>query len=361
MTQVLVDITGITNGQTLIWDGAKFVPGPHTAAPKVASTLGGLGSGSVDGQSGVIRIGTYPDVHIEHFLWNAAVSKWIGVNEYILLSALDAWAMDFSRQPLSRLRNKWCRPNGGVGWQIRGARGQLTSNITLPQASITILRPPTEHFASVGQILIRDVLVSYTGTTEGDATHTTFTGCTNDSGANGRTFDTDHTPVIPFAALSGGDEGGWGTSSFGLDRVADLWSAGFRLEERLDGFFNGTTDLMSVDFGAFYLPFNLGENLGAASNYPDVNQTADAIAGILGPGISVTGPAYDMAGYTAPGSHLAYQERGFERRTSAWTAWSSVAPTKRFLQPLLYARHNGATKSSGECYSINLMARWVSP
>lgn len=334
------------------------------APPKIAQTLAGLGSGVYDGQVGIIRLGAYPDVHTEEFLWSSADNKWIGTQEYIVLSALDGWAMDWSRQPLSRTRSKWCRPNGGVSWQIVGQNGSLVSDVTLPQASIQIeVNAGTGgDWAAVGQFLLRDVLIDYTGYTIDDATHVTFTGCTNLPANDGRTFDgTNHTAAIPFSSQGGGDQGGWGTAVQLLDRAAEMWTAGFRLEERLDGFFNGTTDLTAVEFAPFYLNADLGEDLGAAANFPGPDRTADQVPGLLGPGVIVTGPAYDMAGYTAPGSHKAHLERGFERRTTAWTAWSAAAPTKRILQPILYARHAAATKSNGECYSVNLSLRWVSP
>lgn len=334
------------------------------APPKIANTLAGLGQGQYDGHVGIIRLGVYPDVHTEEFIWHTASAKWIGTTEYVVLSALDGWAMDWSRQPLSRLRNKWSRPNGGVGWQIVGQNAALVNDIVLPQANIQgkVVGGSGPAWPAAGQFLLRDVLVSYTGRTIDDPTHVTFTGCTNLAGANGRTFDgNNHTALIPFAEESGGDQGGWGTAVQMLDHVGEMWAAGFRIEERIDGFFNGTTDLKSVEFAPWYLNHNLGDDLGAADNFPDPTKTADQIPGLLGPGVLVTGPAYDMAGYAAPGSHEANRERGFERRTSAWTAWAAGAPVKRFLQPILYARHPVDTKNNGECYSVNLSLRWVSP
>src|SRR3954470_173693 len=88
------------------------------APPKLATNLAGLGSGSYDGHVGIIRIGTWPDQRDEQFIWSSSSSKWIGTREYVVLSALDAWAMDWSRSPLGLVRNKWARPSGGVSWQI---------------------------------------------------------------------------------------------------------------------------------------------------------------------------------------------------------------------------------------------------
>lgn len=332
------------------------------APPKLATSLAGLSAGSYDGHVGIVRIGTYPDQHEEQFVWNATTAKWVGSREYVVLSALDAWAMDFSRSPLSLVRNKWARPSGGVGWQIVGPRAQITSDVTLPQATIPFNagNDGFGNFDPSGQILLRDALVTYTSITySAGLTVGTFNGCTNAGINDGRFFDAQHTPIIPFSANAGGDEGGWGTASITLDRVGDLWAAGFRLEERLDGNFNGTTDEKAVQFAPFYLNTDLGQDLGSATEYPSMFKSADQISNLIGPGVTVTGPAYDLGGYTQPGSHNAREERGFERRTTAWTPWAASAPTKRFLTPLIYAKHAIDTKSTGETYSLNLMLRWT--
>lgn len=332
------------------------------APPKVATTLAGLGVGSYDGHNGVVKIGTYPDKHIEKFIWDTAEGMWIGEREYVVLSALDAWAMDYSRSPLALLRNKWARPSGGVGWQIVGPRAQLTADVTLPQTDIPFHAGSDlfGNFDAAGQFLLRDALVTYTGITySAGETIGTFNGCTNASDNDGRFFDLQHTPIIPFSANAGGDEGGWGTASMHLDRVGDLYDAGFTLEERLDGNFNGTTDLTAVQFAPFYLNIDLGEDIGTASNYPSMFKSADEIPNLIGPGVTITSPAYDLGGYSQPGSHNAREERGFERRTSDWTPWAAAAPAKRTLIPMIYAKHNVATKSSGETYSLNLMLRWT--
>lgn len=338
------------------------------APPKIASTLAGLGSGAYDGHVGIIRIGTWPDQREETFIWNGTSSKWIGTREYVVLSALDAWAMDWSRSPLALVRNKWARPSGGVSFQIIGPRAYLVSDITLPiSGGDLITKAPSfvaNAFDAAGQVLLRDALLTYSsytvGSTDSTGTTVTFHGVTSQSYNDGFTYYGGHTPVIPYGAAAGGDQGGWGTSVQSLDRVGEMWAAGFRLEERLDGFFNGTTDLTSVQFAPFYLNTNVNEDLGAQANYPGIFKNAEDVPNLLGPGVTVTGPAYDMGGYTVPGDHFPYSERGFERRTTAWTPWAATAPTKRILTPILYGKHNSAAKGTGETYSLNLMLRWVS-
>jgi hypothetical protein len=253
-----------------------------------------------------------------------------------------------------------------VSWQQVGARGQLNTGVTLPAAGgdIVALSPTVvaSSWPAVGAFMLGDVLVTYTSRTletpVGGSTPITFHGCSHDPAHNGKSFVAQHTAVVPYATAGGGDLGGWGTFARGLDRVGDLWTAGFRLEERLDGFFNGTTDLTSVDFAPFYLNADLNEDLGAAANFPGLNKTTDQTPGLLGPGAMRTSPAYDLGGYTAPGNHNEFTERGFERRIGPWVPWAAGAPTKRFLQPILFARHGATAKGSGQCYSVNLTLRW---
>lgn len=332
------------------------------APPKIATSLAGLGVGSYDGHIGICRIGAWPDTHQEEFIWSASASKWIGTKEYVVLSALDAWAMDWSRTPLAMLKSaKWCRPTGGVSWEILGPRAELAADVTFPAATISFQGDGAQGaLPAAGKVLVRDVLVTYTGIT-GTAFAGTLTGCTVDSSYNGQTLPAQYTPIMPYNAFNGGDQGGWGTAVVMLDRVGELWAAGFRLEERLDGFFNGTPDLTDVDYAPWYLNVDLGQDLAAASNYPGIFQTADTVPNLVGPGVMVTSSAYDMGGYNKPGNHHAYAERGFERKTTPWTPWSAAAPTKRCLQPILYARHRAAVKGNGETYSLNLTLRWVSP
>src|SRR4029077_2151195 len=104
---------------------------------------------------GILRLGTWPDQKDEQFIWSAATSKWIGTREIVVPSALDAWAMDWSRSPLDLVRKKWARPTGGVSWQIIGPVAFTNADITLPIAGgdlVTVALSYATNFDLAGQI-----------------------------------------------------------------------------------------------------------------------------------------------------------------------------------------------------------------
>lgn len=343
--------------RTIPWNGGPLIAGGGggtvlDAAPRIGASLIDLNAAGTpgDGQVGLVRIGE----HEEEFVFNATLGKWVG-KEYASLTTTDSWALDFSRAPLAAFRNAWCKFSGGVGWEVRGPQTKLRSAVTLPAATINIADPVNGSLDTAGQVLIRDQLVTYTGVS-GASGAMQLTGCSGGSG----TFPADSTPVIPFASTQGGgDPGGWGTTVTPLDHVGELWAAGFRLQERANAWINGSVDLVSMSVAPFYLNYNLGEDMGAAAAYPSANNAP--VAGMLGPGLTLTGPAYDMGGFSAPGNHDRRSERGFEMRSAEWTNWAASAPTKRFLVPVLYGKMNSAAANdNGEVYGWTHRLRWVS-
>lgn len=354
MALIPVDTTGIAAGDTLVWDGSKLIPGPASVLPVIGADLVDLGT-PVDGKTGIVRLGSGDDVHEEIFIGDG--SNWIG-RERVILTTTDSWAMDLSRCPIANFANAWAKFSGGVGWQILGGRTALRSSTTLPTGTINV-KDWIGYGGAIpasGTVFIRDQLITFTGvvTTPGAMQ---LTGCTGGTG----TFPADITPVIPatIANYGGGDSGGWGTMVVPLDRCDELYDAGFVLEERANCWVNGSCDLKRMTIAPHYLNYDLGEDMGAAANYPRPN--LPPIAGMLGPGIQLQGPPYDMAGYTVPGSHNRADERGFEQRHAAWTAWASADPTKRFLLPTLYGKMETGAQDNGEVYGYTLRVRWVSP
>jgi hypothetical protein len=311
--------------------------------------------GDYDTQPGVMRIGAGADTHEEEFRWNAAEGRWIGL-ERVVLTTTDSWAMDLSRCPIVRFANAWAKFSGGVGWQAKGPRTGLRSAVTLPTGTINIADPSGGALASSGQVLIRDQLVTFGGvvTTPGAMQ---LTGCSGGTGS----FPADLTPVIPWSsgAIGGGDPGGWGTTVTPLDRVSDLWTAGFRLEERANAWLNGSCDLFAMEVAPFFFNYNLDESMGSNALYAFPN--LPPVAGMLGPGLKLTGPAYDMAGFDPPGEQSVQIERGFEMRHASWTAWTAGTPTKRFLSPVLYGRMPSGAQDNGQVYGWTHRMRWVTP
>lgn len=331
------------------------------APPKIAANLAGLGSGSYDGQVGIIRIGAYPDITSEEFIWSATASRWIGTTEHVVMVSDDAWAIDMARQPRAALTG-WTRFNGGVGWELSGPHAQVRTDVTLPAPGGIIntespLGATIADLQPAGQVLIREVLVTYTGRVVDAAQNGHLTGCTNAAGDDGKTFKAGMDAVIPYAAgiFGGGDPGGWGVSVFPMDRVGEMWAAGFRLQERMNAWMNGSVDLKYMDIAPWYINRDLADDYDAPSLF------VPPPAGMLGPGIALRGPAYDIGAYTVPGSHKVYDERGFEMRRGGWSDWVAAAPVKRVLIPVLYGKMQAGALSHGETYAVTLALRWVSP
>lgn len=335
------------------------------AQPKVASTLAGLGSGQYDGHVGIVRIGSGVDAYQEEFIWDTTARSgaggWIGTQEHIVLTTDDAWALDWTRQPLSAVRNAWARPNGGVGWARSGAAAILRTDFTIP-GSGTINIPIDDAGAAAlppqGQVTMRGMVFTYSAIA-GSAGSQTLT-CPAGQGTAGVALKANYTPIIPYSPVvgGGGDPGGWGTTVAPLDHVGEMWSAGFRLQERMHAWMNGSQDLKRLSIAPFYNNYNLGEDY----LYPTISDPP--VSGMLGspsPGITLIGPAEHMAGITSPGTGTVVDERRFQWVEGNWSTWASAAPTKRVLIPTLYGKMPADAEDTGQAYGVTLALRWVQP
>ena len=74
----------------------------EASPPKVETTLAALGSGDFDGQQGLVRLGTYPDVHEEEFVWNDTDGLWVGAKEYVVINTRDTWGSSRFSAPRDR-------------------------------------------------------------------------------------------------------------------------------------------------------------------------------------------------------------------------------------------------------------------
>lgn len=341
------------------------------AKPKLAATLAALGSGQYDGHIGIIRIGSGIDAYIEEFVWDSAArgggGGWVGKDEHIVMVTDDAWALDWTRQPISALRNAWARPNGGVGWARAGAAAIVRGDFVVP-ASGTFEIPVKDYGVTglppQGQLSVRSLIFAYTGldTTLGAKK---FTGVTLVFGAPGVTLYGDYTPIIPYAPTEGGggDPGGWGTTPFPLDHVGEMWAAGFRLEERMQALMNGSQDLKRLSIAPWYLNYNLGEDF----DYPALQGVGGSAAPppstLLGPGVTLLGTDQPLAGIgPSGGTGTVIDERSFNWVESNWVSWTPPSPpTKRVLVPVLYGRMPADAKDNGQAYSVTLALRWVQP
>lgn len=331
------------------------------AKPKIGASLAALGIGQYDGHKAHLRIGSGVDASIEEFLWDSSARSglggWVGADEHVVMECDDAWALDWSRQPLSAIRNAWARPNGGVSWQHVGTASFLRANLTIPASgSFEILAADyaLDNYPPAGQVSMRGNIISYTGkvTTPGAKK---LTGCLLVMGTPGVTMTAINTPIIPYAPATGGggDAGGWGTTVLPLDHAGEMWAAGFRLEERMHAWMCGSIDFKRLSIAPFYLNYNPGEDF----SYPRLDQPP--VAGMLGPGITILGTDLPQPGI-GQGTYVS-EERAMKWAQVNWTTWAPTAPTKRVLIPVLYGKMPADAEDNGQAYGVTLALRWVQP
>jgi hypothetical protein len=276
----------------------------------------------------VIRLGVYPDLFEEEFAWDLASGRWIGTVEHIMISQTDAWAMDLSNRSIANIRSpNWSRFYAPIVFS-RPTSNALRSAITLPVGDGIIPLISVTGFTTSGQIKIREQTVTYTGKSGND-----LIGATGGVG----TFPANATPVWQ------GENGGWGTEVVMMDHVSDLWTAGFRLEEQVNCWINGSYDHKAMTIAPWYFNHNTGENITIP---PAIG------SGGLGRGVNIVGPADDFVDGRAT-------ERAFEWRASSWTTWSATAPSKRFLYAGLYGQMPNDANDNGEVYGYTLRHRWI--
>lgn len=301
--------------------------------PKIGTTLAELGPGSAVGDQAVARIGTYPDIHQEEFIWDG--TRWVGMREHVMMMQADTWGMDLGNRSLASIRNAWARITNDLPYGVNRPRTTFGSALTLPSATIATNTADlaAAGFTASGSLRIRDQVVTYTGLSAGS-----FTGCTGGTG----TFPANTTLIVQ------GYQGGYGTMIIPMDNVSAMWSAGFRLQEQVSVWLNGSFDGITMSVAPYYYSRPAG---GSSFNVPpDTNPT-----GGLGFGLTVTGPTDDFSTDRA-------LERGFAWHSTSWTDWVASAPTDRFLYAGLYGRmNNAAANDHGEEYGYCLRLRWIGP
>ena len=301
--------------------GARAVSG-SSQPPTIASTKAGLGS-PTNGKVGIIRLGTYPDVHEVEFVGDG--TRWVATREHVMISQTDAWGMDLSNRSLASFRNAYVRFYSGLPYGK--AATFLSASYTAGSATMNVNN--TAAFASAGSLQLRDQVITYTGKTAN-----TFTGCSGGTG----TFPQDVTPITQ------GDVGGWGTEVTPLDQVAAMYAAGFTLEEKVNAYLNGSADNLAMTVAPYYFNYDPAD---------DITPPPAAPASGLGMGLAVTGPA------TPGGAGNRVAERNFNYQQSAWTAFAAGTPTKRYLHAALYGKMPAGANDNGEVYGYTLRLRWV--
>lgn len=303
--------------------GSRAAGGGSSQPPTIATTKAGLGA-PTNGKVGIIRLGTYPDVREVEFVGDG--TRWIATREHVMISQADAWGMDLSNRSLASFRNAYVRFYSGLPYGK--AMSFLSTSYTAGSATMNVNNAAA--FAASGTVKLRDQTITYTGKTAN-----TLTGCSGGAG----TFPIDVTQVIQ------GEIGGWGTEVVPLDRVGEMYAAGFTLEEKANAYLNGSADLVSMTVKPYYFNYDPAD---------DITMPPDAPSGGLGLGVGLTGPA------TPGGASNRAVERNFTYTQSAWTAFAATAPSKRYLIAALYGQMNSAgANDNGEVYGYALRLRWV--
>jgi hypothetical protein len=357
MTLIPVDTTGILTGETLQWNGVKFVRGPAIAdAAIVATTRAGLGSPTIDGRHGIIRLGTSPNVYEEHFFWDLAHTKWVGT-EKVIVTQQDNWAMDLGDRNATDLLN-WSAiqnavPYGKAFAIIQGALNLSASNFdpATHTGVITVddtTSPHSHAFTDSGgaggsppqsnYLFVRDNIIAYTGRTS-----TTFTGCQVVQGPRG---------TIPTKEyITQGFVGGWGFVVEPIHNAAALFAAGFQLQERLtclcnSSFFISPATEKKLNVAPYWYQYDPGDG-----QLPPQRQVPPS--GGLGVSAILQSPSGSSPG--APGA-----ERSFYVTMNSWSDWPLADPTKFSLIPMMVGKMEASGVYSGSILDTKLTVRWTS-
>jgi hypothetical protein len=317
--------------------------GSGGSAPRIIVLPGGtLTAGTFDGEEAEVRVGTMPNQHKERFVWDATAVKWIGLPKTVVTQD-DTHGMNLDHKALADLRD-WSRITAPLPYDrlFNITTGSQAANAaTINVASTTSYRGG--NFPSSGQIRILDNVIAYTGTTA-----TSFTGCslvvTGKAGAAG-TIPAG-TNVLGQAASIGG----YGFTTAPLVEAAAMWTAGFRLQEHLTSFICGAAGNPSpvMQLAPYWWQYDSGD--GRIN--PDLNVPP---TGSLGRGNLVASDASVVAATKTAGP-----ERAFKWAESGWLDWAAGPPTKKYLQPVMFAKMVDVTATdTGECCDTALRVRWV--
>lgn len=344
MAQVPVDLTGITVGQTLTWDGTKLIPGDRAQASltKTGTTRAELGTGSADGDPAVLRIAG----HEELLYWDSGLGKWVG-EQRPLITQQDSWAMDVGNRSGAAMID-WSPVDNAV--PFGKSHALLTASVDLSAAAFAggtgvivcddLTSPHSFPFQAAGAagayLQIRDNYITYTG-----RSGTQFNGCTVVQGSKGTI------PAGEYAVQ--GYPGGWGVVATPVPYASAMWAAGFQLQERLTSMMNSGPGDVKIHIAPYWYEYDPGDG----TQPPALPMTG-------GLGVSASLASLTGSGVTVGSTG----ERAFKLTVptvgDGWTDWPLAAPSKQTLVPRLVAKMDAAgLVSSGELLDTMLVTRWV--
>lgn len=329
---VIPRMSGLPSGQSSSSGGGSSTP----LIAKAATTVAGLGVGSYDGQPGILRIGTWPNLHEELLKWNSGLNKWVG-DSFNVLTQSDTWAMDLGNRSGAQLVD-WSLVTNPIPYSrhYTSLNGAQAANSATINANARYAN--AGDFAASGTILIRDNIINYTGISGTQSAPFSFTGCTLASGSGG---------TIPTGVdIVQGFPGGYGIQAVAVQYATELWSAGLRLQEKLLSFMNGSPEAgggKALAIAPYWYEYSSGDA-----------QIPPALPLTGGIGLSAS-----LTGTTAPNGNKA-AERQFTWAENPWSDWAAGTPTKRYLYARLAGKMASASTDTGECLDTTLRMRWIS-
>lgn len=308
---------------------------------KVGSSRAAIGSGSADGDLAICRLGTWPNVHEELLVWNAAQLKWVG-EEKVVLTQNDRWSLDLGDYPESLLAAQtwaWFKnpnPNANAAFVLLNGSHNFSGAAFAGGTGVVSVKTSanfdTTPFAAAGVLRIRDNKISYTGKTANS-----FTGCTLIFGSG--SVCTDNSDVV-----QGGD-GGFGVVASPVAWAKEMKDAGFWLQERLVALMNASPQSspgVQMDCAAYWVQYDNGDGYVAPTNPPTG-----------GLGLSAALTSTTAIGTNKPG------ERPFAWVENPWTDMPAFTVTKRYMQPRLYGKMHAGATDTGQVLDALLRVRWV--
>lgn len=319
------------------------------AARKVASSVAALNAlftgAKPDGTLGAIKVGAWPNEHMELLEWDATAAKWIGEQQEIITQG-DVWAMDLrDKSGVQLVAYAPCIeavPFGSAMAILNGAHnlaaaafnpGTATGVITVDSLTTAGHGIP---FLPAGNIRIRDNIIVYAAL----AGDTQFTGCKVMAGSRENIPDN--------LVVSQGHPGGFGFVVSPIVFAGELYAAGLRLQEKMFSHMNGSTEggggTKALSLAPYWYQYNDGD--GAPGTF------AAPPAGGLG-------TSTPLVGTTEAGGVDNNGERNFFMHENDWSDFPAFVLTKRYLVPKMYGKMTAGAIDTGECLDTVLRTRWV--
>jgi hypothetical protein len=361
MTDIPLDLTGATVGDAIVIASVsppRLKIGPPTVQSitldlAAGDTTADLPSVPANTSKLVVKAGTGGDVQQFKLRYVAATDIWEDEQPLTNTSQGDSWAMDMGGYAKAQLVN-YNRivdpvPYGVPFALLSGSHNLSASNFnTGTHTGVVTVDDTTDaggHSSaftdtSAGAYLrIRDNLISFTGRTS-----TTFTGCAVVQGSRG-TIESD-------VYVSQGRDGGYGFNNIPIKYAAQMFAAGFRLQESYVALMNSSADGKRFSVGAYWLQYDPGD-----ANIP----YTVPMSGGMGVGNVITSQeaVIDIPPQVHGERSFYMSELVDVNENPVWKDWALATPTKKFLVPVIVGKHEAGAVQTGSVLDLKLVTRWV--